>query len=561
MPYEPIPLRKSLDEVYTKASLLKQGKRWDELATKFKDHFKVQPQKVARAPGRVNVIGEHIDYCGFSVLPAAIERDVLIAFTTVPSSDTVRPPSPGRTMIHLRNLDPTYTPVELQVNLLGDGSDLTIDSNHHWSNYFIAGATGMLGYLYFHPAFSTFPTPPAHVYIMVSGTVPLGSGLSSSSALTVASAVTFLELLDRRDGGDRVGRRATTEVAIESERLVGVNSGGMDQSASVFSQPNHLIHIEFLPQLSAQPIPFPSTQPPLSFVIANTLVTSNKAETSKFNYNLRVVETRLGARLLATHLNVPLPDLGEPQISFKALLDQYFHSPPPAPGPHPEDGNTPTHLPISLPTVPALPTSPLAPVGDRMIHQIRIMLAVAATALGGPGLEEGETWEAVAEKLGEEKEELEDEVVGKSEIEPVNGRLKIWRRARHVLTEALRVYQFKALLESAPSDDAELLASLGKLMNESQASCRDDFECSCPEIDEVVDLALKNGALGSRLTGAGWGGSTVSLVPEPQVPQFIKAIREGYYAKRFPNLTEEELDDVCFATKPEAGACVVQLFQ
>lgn len=95
-------------------------------------------------------------------------------------------------------------------------------------------------------------------------------------------------------------------------------------------------------------------------------------------------------------------------------------------------------------------------------------------------------------------------------------------------------------------------------MNASMLSCQTDFECSCPELDEVTALARKNGAIGSRLTGAGWGGATVSLVPEPQVPGFIKAIREGYYAKRFPDLTAEQLDDVCFATKPEAGAGVYE---
>ena len=52
--------------------------------------------------------------------------------------------------------------------------------------------------------------------------------------------------------------------------------------------------------------------------------------------------------------------------------------------------------------------------------------------------------------------------------------------------------------------------------------------------------------------------AAVSLVPEPQVPQLIQALRELYYAKRFPKLTEDELKDACFATKPVAGACVVQ---
>jgi galactokinase len=57
--------------------------------------------------------------------------------------------------------------------------------------------------------------------------------------------------------------------------------------------------------------------------------------------------------------------------------------------------------------------------------------------------------------------------------------------------------------------------------------------------------------------GAGWGGATVSLVPEPLVPKFIKALHSGYYQPRYPNLTQDELSDACFATKPEAGACIM----
>lgn len=71
------------------------------------------------------------------------------------------------------------------------------------------------------------------------------------------------------------------------------------------------------------------------------------------------------------------------------------------------------------------------------------------------------------------------------------------------------MYQFRDLLESASKDGTadeqtseRLLKEMGDLMNESQKSCREDYECSCPEIDEIVSLARANGALGSRLTGA-----------------------------------------------------------
>lgn len=58
---------------------------------------------------------------------------------------------------------------------------------------------------------------------------------------------------------------------------------------------------------------------------------------------------------------------------------------------------------------------------------------------------------------------------------------------------------------AVPKDDdpsKELLEQMGSLMNESMESCQKDYECSCPELDELVDLARKNGAIGSRVTGA-----------------------------------------------------------
>ena len=89
-------------------------------------------------------------------------------------------------------------------------------------------------------------------------------------------------------------------------------------------------------------------------------------------------------------------------------------------------------------------------------------------------------------------------------------------------------------------------------MNVSQASCSELYECSCPELDTLTQLCRTSGAYGSRLTGAGWGGCTISLVAEDQVGEFVRKLKEGY--EPYQALSEEELGAVVFATRPSNGA-------
>ena len=70
-------------------------------------------------------------------------------------------------------------------------------------------------------------------------------------------------------------------------------------------------------------------------------------------------------------------------------------------------------------------------------------------------------------------------------------------------------------------------ASFGRLMNESHDSLRDDFEVSCAELDSLVTIAREvEGVLGTRMTGGGFGGCTVSLVKENAVDAVIKLVKE-----------------------------------
>ncbi|HXE63684.1 MAG TPA: galactokinase [Bryobacteraceae bacterium] len=99
----------------------------------------------------------------------------------------------------------------------------------------------------------------------------------------------------------------------------------------------------------------------------------------------------------------------------------------------------------------------------------------------------------------------------------------VYRRCRHVISENARVERAAQALEQSDLD------TLGTLMAESHRSLRDDFEVSCPELDLLVDLALAApGIRGSRMTGGGFGGCTISLVDEDRVDDFVRQVGERY---------------------------------
>jgi len=101
---------------------------------------------------------------------------------------------------------------------------------------------------------------------------------------------------------------------------------------------------------------------------------------------------------------------------------------------------------------------------------------------------------------------------------------------------------------------------LGQLMNDSHFSCKDLYECSSPELDEITLLARESGALGSRLTGAGWGGCSVSLVKKDILKTFIEKVQTYYTKEREPGYQlwiTDDLNRYLFATQPGKGACII----
>lgn len=103
----------------------------------------------------------------------------------------------------------------------------------------------------------------------------------------------------------------------------------------------------------------------------------------------------------------------------------------------------------------------------------------------------------------------------------------ILKRARHVVSENARVEKFVAAAA------AENLPEMGRLVSESHASLRDDFEVSCAELDFLVETALGvDGVFGARMIGGGFGGSTVNLV-RPEAVEALKTTLASEYSKKY----------------------------
>jgi galactokinase len=118
------------------------------------------------------------------------------------------------------------------------------------------------------------------------------------------------------------------------------------------------------------------------------------------------------------------------------------------------------------------------------------------------------------------------------------------------LNETERVIRAVDVLESGRLDE------MGTLMNASHQSLADDFECSTARLDAIVECARRGGALGARLTGAGFGGSIVALCDVANADAVIESIDRGYYAKFYPGVPPQSWRAVLHAGP---GASVIDL--
>lgn len=246
------------------------------LIERFEDMYAAPPTHVIRVPGRVNLIGEHIDYCGLSVLPMAIDRAVWLALRPnhlekIRIATTVA----GFTSAEFSTLTPIVT---------GQPGD--------WVNYVRAAAETLLT-----GNFSVRRTSPPGFDAIVDADLPLAMGLSSSSALVVATALALV-VTAGRDDLERVCennpsfRLELADKLARGERYVGTAGGGMDQAACLMGCSECAIRVDFDP-LAVTPIPVP---PDWSFIVAHSGDKAEKSGAAQQVYNQRTEEARRAAQ-------------------------------------------------------------------------------------------------------------------------------------------------------------------------------------------------------------------------------------------------------------------------
>ncbi len=241
----------------------------DDVATRYSAAG--EPAVRCAAPGRVNLIGEHTDYSGGFVMPAAID------FSTVA---TIRPRNDGRILISSENMaEEVWYPAD----------PLPATARKHWSDYPMGVAWSL----------AKEGVRVGGFELSLKGDVPLGAGLSSSASIEVATAFALLELAG--------ASLPLATVALACQRaenaFVGAQSGIMDQFIACAGQQDHALMLDCR-SLEYRLLPIPAH---VRLIICNSMV---KHEHAGGQYNVRREEVEEGTRIL--HRQIP---------SVKALRD------------------------------------------------------------------------------------------------------------------------------------------------------------------------------------------------------------------------------------------------
>ena len=404
-------------------------RRVNSIEELFKEVHGCLPALGVRVPGRVNLIGEHIDYNDLPVFPMALQRSVRIALS--PRNDP---------MVVLHSADDRFSPVEFEI-----GPELEPSRKGSWANYVKAPAKELAHRFNMQRGFDG----------VLQSDIPVASGLSSSSAIVNAVGLALAHINEIS-----TEPRDFASVMAEAERFVGTQGGGMDQAISLGARDRSAAKISFHP-LRLQHVLVPDDW---CFVIADSGEVAEKSGALQAEYNLRRAQCEQALEIVVQNL-VHEGRTGDPFESYPELCE-------------------------------ALDTQRMLVFAEEVLTET------------------------------------------------------LYRRFRHAVKEADRV---EGAVQRMVAAD---IRGFGDLMNQSHESLRMDCQVSSAELDELVQIARGGGAMGARLTGAGFGGCVVALAERHRVDDVLAALRIGYFARRGPM---ERMNERLFVAVPSRGASIRQI--
>ncbi|MCE2438330.1 MAG: hypothetical protein J4F39_02775 [Candidatus Latescibacteria bacterium] len=483
-----------------------------QTAMRFGETFGERDVSFVRAPGRLNTVGMHADHRGAFINPISLDKEILICFSRTEDD-----------LVEVHNMNPAYG--TRRFHLSETCPDAPIRTDAEWLEWTQERTDQRKAAGVNEDWITKLQAPPAYLHTrfpgrklrgfdgVIGSSLPDMGGLSSSSAVVVATTeiMTHVNDIDLHDG--QFVRYAGT-----AEWYVGTRGGFGDHAAIKCGRLGKITHMKTLPELTIDAyLPFPNGY---QIIIFDSGIQANKTGGAGQKFNEKTATYEIGEIYLRNDLETRNPEAIRGIVAARRDLDieKKFH------------------------------------LGDvvECLEQPEIYRLIQS-------LPEQVDRRGLLSQLPEEERFLQQQFA--THDEPAGG-YRIRMVIAYGIAESARGMKLKDVLNRNRVD------LYGELMNVSHDGDRvnldaprfdpgkdlhlqpGDYNCSIPEIDEMVDIALEAGAEGAQISGAGLGGSMMVLVSTEGVQSIIEAMRNRYYEP-------QGIDERLTVASPVQGAGVL----
>ncbi len=486
------------------------GKKVNELLRAYLEKFGDGQAHLLRVPARINLLGTHIEHRGGYVNYLTIDKEMWCIAGEREDQKIVA-----------YNLEGKYSPEEFEIRKEFPGKGVewldfirkvkVVPGN--WMNYVKAPIS------YLQNKFPDTLLKGMNLYFY--GEIPVGAGLSSSSALVVATMLSACKI-----SGLDIEQEKLVEMCGEAEWYVGTRGGSGDHAAMIFGRKNQIAHMRFFP-FKLEYLPFPEDY---QVICCNSLIEAKKSEQAKSIFNERIASYEIGFRLIRKNFPetqdklVYLRDINPENLGSEKLVYEMISS-------LPESARRNEILKL-------LPEEKLETFFETHNepengYYLRNVIMY--------GVSECERTKKCANFLKKKKIEKFGELMYIShdgdrvvKFSP-DGKMKKWQ---------YRVddkYLFELIEDLESSDSGK--RQRARIYNQPGA-----YGCSTPELDFIVDLVKQIPTVkGAKLTGAGLGGCILILVEKESAEEVLEIVNEKYYRAR-------DLPEVAFICNSVEGA-------